>query len=87
MDNTAIFALLLFSFFCIIIFSFFLSFFRFLLKKTSSCGGTKLKRLKKFGFQTPSNLYLIMTLDHGFYDFHKKSSSDLQNEGNFFGYE
>ena len=28
-----------------------------------------------------------MTLHHGFYNFQEELNSDLQNEGNFFGYE
>ena len=46
-----------------------------------------MKLLKNFDFQSPPILYVIMTFDHGFYDFHKESISDLQNEVNFFDYE
>ena len=48
----------------ILYFSFFYSFLK--KKKKSSCGGTRLKLLKKFGFKTPPILYLIMTLDYDF---------------------
>ena len=34
-----------------------------------------------------TNKQSLYDYDHGFYDSHRDSSSDMQNEGNFFQYE